>query len=35
MVKNLVRSCPRCKGDLEIVLPERQRKTRVAAINGY
>ena len=34
MSKDVVRSCPKCKGDLAIVLPDRQRRARISAING-
>jgi hypothetical protein len=34
MAKNVVRSCPKCKGDLEMMLPDRERKAAVSAING-
>jgi len=34
MAKNLVRSCPKCKGELEVVVPNQQREAHVSAING-
>src|SRR5215470_2665225 len=34
MSKQVVRSCPKCKGELQIVLLDRQRKAPVSAING-
>jgi hypothetical protein len=35
MAKLLQRGCPRCKGYLGIVIPERKPDTLVQAINGH